>query len=95
MFIYEILKVICSGQEIDLKNDVWTVIGASGKSIKEGDLVSLNDIIGFKHQATGCYLHSHDTSCERFTPISKQQQGIFKLISIVYVLSCVFNFKII
>ncbi|RGB35669.1 concanavalin A-like lectin/glucanase domain-containing protein [Rhizophagus diaphanus] len=66
--------VICSGQEINLKNDVWTVTGASGKNINEGDLISLNNIIGFKHQATGCYLHSHDTSYERVTPISQQQQ---------------------
>ncbi|CAG8511320.1 uncharacterized protein OCT59_017712 [Rhizophagus irregularis] len=66
--------VICSGQEIDLKNDVWTVIGANGKSINEGDLISLNNIIGFRHQETGCYLHSHNTSYERVTPISKLQQ---------------------
>ncbi|CAB4423285.1 unnamed protein product [Rhizophagus irregularis] len=67
--------VICNGQEIDLKNDVWIVIGANDKGINEGDLVSLNNIIGFKHQATGCYLHSHDTNNhERVTPISKQQQ---------------------
>ncbi|PKK67152.1 hypothetical protein RhiirC2_867931 [Rhizophagus irregularis] len=68
--------VICNGQEIDLKNDDWIVIGANDKGINEGDLVSLNNIIGFKHQATGCYLHSHDTNNhERVTPISKQQQG--------------------
>ncbi|GBC46641.2 uncharacterized protein OCT59_017711 [Rhizophagus irregularis] len=66
--------VICSGQEINLENDVWTVIGASGKNINEGDLISLNNIISFKHQATGCYLNSHDTSYERVTPISQQQQ---------------------
>ncbi|GBC46652.2 uncharacterized protein OCT59_017718 [Rhizophagus irregularis] len=66
--------VICGGQEIDLKNDVWTIIGANGESIKEGDPVSLNNIIGFKHQATGCYLNSHGTSYERATPITKQQQ---------------------
>ncbi|PKK76216.1 concanavalin A-like lectin/glucanase [Rhizophagus irregularis] len=72
--VMEDFFVICSGQEIDLKNDVWTVIGANGKSINEGDLISLNNIIGFKHQATGCYLHSHNTSYERVTPISKLQQ---------------------
>ncbi|CAB4384031.1 unnamed protein product [Rhizophagus irregularis] len=65
---------ICGCQEIDLKNDVWTIIGANGKSIKEGDPVSLNNIIGFKHQATGCYLNSHGTSYDRATPITKQQQ---------------------
>ncbi|RGB25569.1 concanavalin A-like lectin/glucanase domain-containing protein [Rhizophagus diaphanus] len=66
--------VICGGQEIDLKNDVWIVIGAKGESIKEGDPISLNNIIGFKHQETGCYLNSHGTSYERATPITKQQQ---------------------
>jgi hypothetical protein len=66
------IKVICSSQEIDLKNDVWTIIGANGKNIKEGEFISLNNIIGFKHQATGCYLHSHNTNYERFTPMSKQ-----------------------
>ncbi|GBC05210.1 hypothetical protein RclHR1_00610022 [Rhizophagus clarus] len=65
---------ICNGEEIDLENDIWSVIGASGKNIKEGDSVSLNNIIGFKHQATGCYLHSHDTQHGKVTPISKQQQ---------------------
>jgi dolichyl-phosphate-mannose--protein O-mannosyl transferase len=59
-----------------LENNVWTVVGASDKSINDGDPVSLNNVIGFKHQATGCYLHSHGTSYERVTPISKQQQGI-------------------
>ncbi|CAB4384032.1 unnamed protein product [Rhizophagus irregularis] len=66
--------VICDGQELDLKNDVWTIIGANGISIKEGDPVSLNNIIGFKHQATGCYLNSHGTNYGRVTPMSKQQQ---------------------
>ncbi|PKC04172.1 hypothetical protein RhiirA5_401586 [Rhizophagus irregularis] len=65
---------ICDGQELDLKNDVWTIIGANGISIKEGDPVSLNNIIGFKHQATGCYLNSHGTNYGRVTPMSKQQQ---------------------
>ncbi|CAB4423282.1 unnamed protein product [Rhizophagus irregularis] len=66
--------VICDGQELDLKNDVWTIIGANGISIKEGDPVSLNNIIGFKHLETGCYLNSHGTSYGRVTPMSKQQQ---------------------
>ncbi|GBC05215.1 hypothetical protein RclHR1_00610027 [Rhizophagus clarus] len=67
--------VICSGQKKDLENDIWTVIGASSKSFNEGDYVSLNNIIGFRHQATRCYLHSHGTNYERVvTPISKQQQ---------------------
>ncbi|GES75959.1 glycosyltransferase family 39 protein [Rhizophagus clarus] len=66
--------VICNGQEIDLKSDVWTVIGANGKSVITGSPVSLNTTIGFKHQATGHNLHSHDTNYGRYTPISKQQQ---------------------
>ncbi|GBC05211.1 hypothetical protein RclHR1_00610023 [Rhizophagus clarus] len=57
-----------------LGNDIWSVIGASGKNIKEGDSVSLNNIIGLNIQATGCYLHSHDTQHGKVTPISKQQQ---------------------
>jgi hypothetical protein len=69
-------KVICNGQEVNLENDVWNVIGANGTSISTGSPVSLNTIIGFKHQATGYNLHSHDTSHDKFTPISKQQQGI-------------------
>ncbi|RIA87625.1 concanavalin A-like lectin/glucanase domain-containing protein [Glomus cerebriforme] len=66
--------IICNGQEIDLINDVWTIIGANGTSVSAGDHISLNTIIGFKHQATGYNLHSHDTSYEKFTPISKHQQ---------------------
>jgi hypothetical protein len=63
-----------------LENDVWTIIGANGTSISEGTPVSLNTIIGFKHQAIGHNLHSHDTSYDKVTPISKQQQGIFRII---------------
>ncbi|CAB4423317.1 unnamed protein product [Rhizophagus irregularis] len=66
--------VICNRPERDLENDVWTIIGANGTSISEGTPVSLNTIIGFKHQAIGHNLHSHDTSYDKVTPISKQQQ---------------------
>ncbi|CAB4481417.1 unnamed protein product [Rhizophagus irregularis] len=66
--------VICSDEKTNLENEVWTIIGASGKSINEGIPVSLNSIVGFKHKATECNLHSHDTNQGKFTPISKQQQ---------------------
>ncbi|GBB87309.1 hypothetical protein RclHR1_13740004 [Rhizophagus clarus] len=66
--------VICNGQEIDLKNDVWIVIGANGTNVRAGSPVSLNTIIGFKHQARGYNLHSHHTNHDKVTPISKQQQ---------------------
>ena len=65
-----------------MENDVWTVIGANGTSVSEGEVVSLNTIIGFKHQATGYNLHSHITAHEKVTPISRQQQGILSLYSI-------------
>ncbi|GBC05212.1 hypothetical protein RclHR1_00610024 [Rhizophagus clarus] len=61
--------VICSSEK-----DVWSIIGASGRSVNVGDPVSLNNTIGLKHHATGCYLHSHDTTHGRVTPISRQQQ---------------------
>ncbi|RGB35650.1 hypothetical protein C1646_759050 [Rhizophagus diaphanus] len=67
--------VICNRPERDLENDVWIIIGANGTSISEGTPVSLNTIIGFKHQAIGHNLHSHDTRNNKVTPISKQQQG--------------------
>ncbi|GBB87310.1 hypothetical protein RclHR1_13740005 [Rhizophagus clarus] len=65
---------ICSAQEIDLKNDVWIVIGANGTNVSTGSPVSLNTIIGFKHKETGFNLHSHDMNDDKVTPISKQQQ---------------------
>jgi hypothetical protein len=90
--LYKFTKVTCSGEKIDLKNDVWTVIGASGKSVNEGNPVSDNNIVGFKHQATGCNLHSHNTNHGKVTPISKQQQGIVELIYCIECLSFVFKF---
>ncbi|CAI2198516.1 16024_t:CDS:2, partial [Funneliformis geosporum] len=44
--------VVCKGWEIDLKNDVFTIIEAYGTSVCTGSPVPLNSIIGFKHQAT-------------------------------------------
>ena len=80
-FIYGIAKVICNGQEIDLENDVWTVIGANGASISAGGSVFVNTIVGFRYQETGNNLHSHDIYGGRYvTPISKQQQGNFEFI---------------
>ncbi|GES75956.1 glycosyltransferase family 39 protein [Rhizophagus clarus] len=68
--------VIGNEQEIDLKNDVWTIIGAKGTGVNKGGPVSLDTIVVFKHQATGYNLHSHDMSHEKFTPISRHQQGL-------------------
>ncbi|GBB87307.1 hypothetical protein RclHR1_13740002 [Rhizophagus clarus] len=73
--------VICNGQEIDLKSDVLTVTGANCASVDTGSSVSLNTNIGFKHQASGYTLHSHDTNNNKYTPILKQQQGEYKRIS--------------
>lgn len=42
--------------------------------------MSFNTVVGFKHQMTGKNLHSHDTSDEKVTPKSKNQQGIPELI---------------
>ncbi|CAI2184982.1 276_t:CDS:2 [Funneliformis geosporum] len=61
---------ICNGREIDLKNDVFTVIEAHNTSVNAGSPVPFNAIIGFKHLATESHLHSH----HRLTPISKHQQ---------------------
>ncbi|CAJ0838733.1 10169_t:CDS:2 [Entrophospora sp. SA101] len=63
-----------NGQEIDLKNDVWTVIGACGTSESAGSPVYFNTIVGFKHRATGGNLHSHGMDCGT-TPKSNHQQG--------------------
>ncbi|PKB99615.1 hypothetical protein RhiirA5_429416 [Rhizophagus irregularis] len=71
----QITNNICD-QEIDSENDVWTLAETNGKGINEGDPVSLNNIIGFKHKSTGYCLHSHNTNNGKVTPISKQQQGI-------------------
>lgn len=77
-----------------MENEVWTIIGASGKSINEGIPVSLNSIVGFKHKATECYLHSHDTNQGKFTPISKQQQGIIELnTKDKHILACINNLE--
>nr|CAG8507930.1 5988_t:CDS:2 [Entrophospora candida] len=65
--------VIGNGQEIDLKNDVWTVIGACGTSESAGSPVYFNTIVGFKHQATGENLHSHGMN-NGTTPKSNHQQ---------------------
>ncbi|GES75946.1 glycosyltransferase family 39 protein [Rhizophagus clarus] len=66
--------VVCNKQEIDLNDDVWIVIGENSTIVRMVSSVSLNTTIGFKHQETGYNLHSHDTSCDKVTPISKQQQ---------------------
>ena len=77
MFI-KFVKVVCNGQKIDLKNDVWTVDGEHGTELRRGSLVKFNTTIGFRHQATGVNLHSH--GAEFATTIkSKHQQGIFEL----------------
>ena len=68
-----------------MRNDAWTVIGANGTSVGAGVPVSLNTVIGFKHQATEKNLHSHDTSHGKVTPISRQQQGIFEFIYCMHI----------
>ncbi|CAI2199391.1 2952_t:CDS:2, partial [Funneliformis geosporum] len=66
--------VIGKGREIDLTNDIWTIIGAYGTNVRAGRPVPYNTIVGFKHQATGGNLHSHNMYDGRITPISKHQQ---------------------
>ncbi|CAG8734396.1 13860_t:CDS:2, partial [Funneliformis caledonium] len=61
-------------RKIDLKNDIWTVIGPYGKSVNARSSVPFNTIVGFNHNATGGNLHSYDMCDEKITPISKQQQ---------------------
>ncbi|CAG8593442.1 5554_t:CDS:2, partial [Dentiscutata heterogama] len=65
--------VICSGKEIDLVKDVWTIVGAHDESVNMGNSVLFNSIIGFKHQATNLCLHSHGTGAG-VTPKSNSQQ---------------------
>jgi len=75
-FIYEIAKVICNGQKIDLNNDVWTVDeGYNTEKIRPGSLVKFNSTVGFKRNAKGEKLHSHRT-CHGTTLKSNHQQGI-------------------
>ncbi|EXX72038.1 uncharacterized protein OCT59_017684 [Rhizophagus irregularis] len=66
--------VICNRQEIDLENDVWIVIRASGTRVIAGSPVPISAIIGFRHQATEYNLHSHEICDIKVTPISRQQQ---------------------
>ncbi|CAG8595492.1 1852_t:CDS:2 [Funneliformis caledonium] len=54
------VMAVCNGQELDLKNDVFTVIEAHGTSVNAGSPVPFNTTIGFKHQATKAFLHSHN-----------------------------------
>ncbi|CAG8440495.1 4202_t:CDS:10 [Funneliformis caledonium] len=68
--LYQYLA-IGNGKEIDMKNDIWTVIGAHDKSVSRGSPVLFNTIIGFKHQASGGNLHSHFL---KIKPESKYQQ---------------------
>ncbi|CAG8485106.1 16125_t:CDS:2 [Funneliformis caledonium] len=66
----KLAKAVCNGRELDLKNDVFTVIEAHNTSVNTGNPVPFNSTIGFKHQATKAFLHSHS----RNTPISKHQE---------------------
>ncbi|KAF0453686.1 concanavalin A-like lectin/glucanase [Gigaspora margarita] len=65
--------VICSTQWMDLVNDVWTVVGAHNNDVNVGKSVSYGTVIGFKHQATEVWLHSHGKYAGS-TPKSKYQQ---------------------
>ncbi|CAG8753143.1 6708_t:CDS:2, partial [Racocetra persica] len=66
---------ICNGQEIDLKNDVWIILGANNKkAVNIENPVSFNTVIGLKHQATEVCLHSHDMNYGKVTPKSHYQQ---------------------
>ncbi|CAG8538434.1 9766_t:CDS:2 [Funneliformis caledonium] len=65
--------VVGNGWEIDLNNDVFTVIEAFDTSVSAGSSVPFNTLVGFKHQATGGILHSH-TMYYGSTPLMKHQQ---------------------
>ncbi|CAI2180019.1 2914_t:CDS:2 [Funneliformis geosporum] len=67
------VSVVGNGRELDLKNDLYTVIEANGTSVRSGSPVSFDTIVGFKHQATGGILHSH-TKYYGSTPLMNHQQ---------------------
>ncbi|CAG8617391.1 9841_t:CDS:10, partial [Acaulospora morrowiae] len=67
------LMVVCTGQEIDPKNDLWTVIGTHGTITQFGESVPYGTVVRLKHQATRGNLHSHTASFGT-TPKSNQQQ---------------------
>ncbi|CAI2178060.1 5272_t:CDS:2 [Funneliformis geosporum] len=65
--------VVGTGRKIDLNNDVFTVIEANGTSVSVGSPLLFNNIVGFKHQATGGILHSHGLNFGS-TPLMRHQQ---------------------
>ncbi|CAG8655548.1 23827_t:CDS:2, partial [Gigaspora margarita] len=71
--LVKIYKVICSTQWMDLVNNVWTVVRAHNNDVNVGKSVSFGTVIGFKHQATKIWLHSHGKYAGS-TPKSKYQQ---------------------
>ncbi|CAG8695256.1 5692_t:CDS:2, partial [Acaulospora morrowiae] len=50
---------VCTGQNIDSKNDAWKIIGAFEVNVKNGGLLSSSTVFGLMHQDTGGNLHSH------------------------------------
>ncbi|CAG8596564.1 20_t:CDS:2, partial [Acaulospora morrowiae] len=64
--------VVCTGQNIDSKNDAWKIIGAFNVNVKDGGLVSSISVVGLMHQDTGENLHSHPI---HVTPKSNHQQA--------------------
>ncbi|CAG8758169.1 12070_t:CDS:2, partial [Acaulospora morrowiae] len=67
---HEQYMVVCTGQEIDYKHDLWTVYDKSNYS---GDSLYISAGFIFKHKETGGFLHSHVTQFGK-TPKSNYQQ---------------------
>ncbi|CAG8442426.1 3648_t:CDS:10 [Acaulospora colombiana] len=66
--------VACDNIGGDFKNATWTVIGANGTKVNNGDTIPFNTTIGFKHNEINGNLHSHPQSWVS-TPKSRLQQG--------------------
>ncbi|CAG8476303.1 17834_t:CDS:2 [Acaulospora morrowiae] len=67
-------SAVCTGQNIDAKNDSWKIIGAFKINVKNGGLISSSTVVRLMHQDTGENLHSHGV-IHGGTPKSNHQQA--------------------
>ncbi|CAG8733339.1 11084_t:CDS:2, partial [Acaulospora morrowiae] len=70
--------VACTGQNIDLKNDTWKIIGAFNVNVKNGGLLSSNTVVRLMHQDTGENLHSHGVIHGGTSKSNHQQATIYR-----------------
>ncbi|CAG8570350.1 18361_t:CDS:2, partial [Acaulospora morrowiae] len=70
--------VACTGQNIDLKNDTWKLIGAFNVNVKNGGLLSSNTVVRLMHQDTGESLHSHGVINGGTSKSNHQQATIYR-----------------